>query len=365
MKNAVVIGFGSMGRLYCDKIRGNLIPGLSLAGIVCRNRAKYPGVTGYGVPVYSSFDEALSSGDPFDSVIITSPHKSHAGYIRSAADHGLSVLCEKPLSDSLREALSLCELPLSQREKIFMIFNWRQRRSVRLLKEKIGTLGRINHIIWTGNFWYRTAFYHKSNTWRSTWKGEGGGLLINQAQHLLDVWIYLFGMPSSVFADVEYGKWNGISVDDSFEVLMKYDDGKRGVLVSSTIENPGSNRLEVHGENGKLVLDGKTLTVCRNAMSSIRYSEIADKISGLDYSEKVLDVSDDVDEYDAVLRSFASGYGSATLEDGADALMLAAGIYISSWKNIPAAIPVEVSSFEEFVAARLEEEARLGKDGKN
>ena len=195
MKKVIVLGFGSMGKLYCNRIVGGFISEMQLYGIVCRNIQKHPDVYSYGVKVYDSFDQAIQEKECFDAVIITCPHKSHIDYITKAIQNGLEVLCEKPISDSLEEALSLLNQPTELNTKISMIFNWRKRKSIIEIKKRLDILGRINHIVWIANFWYRTDFYHKSSPWRSTWEKEGGGLLINQAQHLIDVWCYLFGLP--------------------------------------------------------------------------------------------------------------------------------------------------------------------------
>ena len=353
MKNVLLTAYGSMGRLYANLISSGKVDGLHLQAVICRHPAKNPGVYGHGAGVFQSFEEALEKAGRLDAVIITSPHKTHVQYIKQALEAGLEVLCEKPLSDTLASTNELEMLPSHERERISMIFNWRSRASMQCLKARLQRLGRISYIHWIANFWYRTDYYHKSSPWRSTWSGEGGGLLINQAQHLLDIWNFLFGLPDSVYAEVDYGKWRDISVDDGFTALLSYDDGRKGVLASSTIDSPGSNHLEVHGENGKLVLDGKRLVITENVCSSIDFAREADSIGGLRCHSETIDFPEDEDEYVKMLSSFADGCHVAGLEDGRNALMLAQAIYLSAWKGCPVRTRQDDEEYGAFIKEKL------------
>lgn len=361
MKKAVIIGFGSMAKIYADKLLKGLIPNLSLFGFVCRNSEKYPEVSALGVKVFTSFDEALKERAAFDAVIVATPHKTHVEYALKAIRAGLYVLIEKPIASDLVSAELLLHLSKEEQNKCAMVFNWRTRDEIQRVKSILdgNELGKINHIIWTANFSYRTAYYHVSSAWRSTWEGEGGGLCINQDQHLFDAWNYFFSLPDEVYAQVEYGKWNGIKVDDSFEALFSYKDGKRGVLISSTIESPGTNRLEIHGEKGKLILEETHLELYLNEVSSIDFSKTAKVTTGIPFTKTEEDYPTEKDEeYVRVLKRFSlkvNGQGDCcpTIEDGEKALRLASAIYLSAFKGEKISTDFLAKEYLPFIEEKL------------
>jgi len=143
-----------------------------------------------------------------------------------------------------------------------------------------GELGKINRVQWTITDWFRTFTYYASGGWRATWAGEGGGVLLNQCPHQLDLWQWLFGMPESVRAHIELGRFHDIEVEDDVTAYLRYKDGMSGVFITTTGEAPGTNRLEIAAERGKVIVEGTTIEWTRNETETLEHSKTTEKAFG-------------------------------------------------------------------------------------
>lgn len=354
MKRAVVLGYGNMGSLYAGKIYRGEIRGMLLYGIVCRNPMHREAIHSEmpEVVIYPDEDSMFRDTGKFDAVIITTPHREHVRAVCRARESGRHVLCEKPLGVAAGE----CELldHWSGNTICAMVFHWRAKEIYRQTKEILsnGGLGKLHTAVWTANFWYRPEYYHRLSSWRSSWKGEGGGLLINQSQHLLDMWNWLFGQPSEVCARIGYGVYSDIAVDDRISLLFSHRNGMEGTLLSSTGDSPGSNRLEIHGEMGKLILeDEKTLAIYRNKSSTSEVSKSAQEANPvIPFTVEHREVIQETEEYEAVLQNFADAMHGlaepyAGIPDGRKALEDANASYLSDWRRQPQAIPCDAQEY--------------------
>lgn len=384
----VVIGFGGMGSQYAEMIGTGRIEGLSLAGVCCRNepgqkriRELYPQAA-----VYSSVEDTFAHGADFDGVIIVTPHETHAAIGREAFAHGKHVLCDKPVGITTRQAREF--LAAKREDTAFaMMFNKRTNPSFGRARELIrgGELGRVTRVIWVCNDWFRTPAYHHSAPWRSSWEREYGGLMINQCQHYLDLWQWLFGMPDTIDADLDFGKYNDFMVDDGVDIRFCYDraagDGKspakggdaalgqphfpglRGNLISSTGENPGVNRMEIWGSMGKLTItDGKQLAFDRNVTDIADFNRENKEVYGkLAHEEQILISEPETGAYEKVLQNFSDHLRKgtplmATGEDGLRSLILANGTYLSAWTKSRLRLPLDDGLYERLLAEKIEEE---------
>lgn len=355
----VIIGYGSMGRLYSDMLASGQVPELELYGICCRNPQYHVdiGIKFPQVKIYPSDSEAFFNHQAYNAIIITTPHKTHVQIALKALSKGLHVLCEKPLGVSLQEAKELESASNLFNRQFAMVFNWRTRAVFSKVKDLIsqGGLGKISHAVWIANFWYRTSYYHHLNPWRSSWTGEGGGLAINQMQHVFDIWNWLFGIPEEVNSVVSYGKFNEISVDDSFEALFTYQNGLHGVCIASSGESPGSNHFEIHGTLGKVVIENNTLKYYRNETPSNEFGRIATVTTGLPYVEEDFIFEDRGNaEYVEILRDFGDSILQrkntiASLAAGLGALTIANAVYLSSWKKTPIKIPFDDKEYQKLL----------------
>ena len=378
MKKVVIVGFGGMGSKYADMIYKGQIEGLQLYGILCRNIPGQEKIreTMPEVVIYENEDMMFEHTEDYDAIIITTPHKEHVRVVKKAQDAGLHVLCEKPLGVLGAECEAVCknignvenrcdksgEKPVNA-----MIFNWRARdvyREVKALLEQ-QEIGKLHHVLWIANFWYRPECYHNMAAWRSSWKGEGGGLLINQSQHLMDMWNWLFGQPDRVFSRMRYGQYSGIEVEDEVTLLFSYDTGVEGTFFSSTGDSPGTNRLEIHGDKGKLVVeDDRRITIYRNEQSIADMSKNAtDPYCKIPCTKENRDVEQKCNEYITILQNFSDAmHGKAKpladLTDGLKAIQNTNTAYLADWEKQWMAIPCDSQEYAQELDKRMETEKK-------
>ncbi|MBQ7953446.1 MAG: Gfo/Idh/MocA family oxidoreductase [Clostridia bacterium] len=274
-----IIGFGNMGKEHVKNIYDGKIPNMELAAVCDMDDKKiklinelYPDVT-----TFSDVEDMYKSG-LIDSVLIATPHYDHAKYAIMGFDYGLNVLTEKPAGVHTKQVKEMNEAA-AKSDKVFgIMYNQRTNPLYQKVKELIenGTLGHIKRITWIITTWYRPQLYHNSSAWRSTWKGEGGGTLINQNPHQLDLWQWMFGMPDKVYSRVSYGKFYDIEVEDEVVAMFDYDNGTIGQYITSTGEAPGTNRLEIACDMGRVIVERsggeEKLIFDRNVISEREYN---------------------------------------------------------------------------------------------
>jgi predicted dehydrogenase len=269
-----VIGLGNMGRVHALELHAGHVPRAELGAICDVEPAAFEAFA--GVPHFSDSSELLRSG-LVDAVLVATPHYDHTPISVEALGLGLHVLSEKPLAVHKAD----CELMLEayrrrpNPEQVFgEMFNQRLDPRYQKLRALVqgGELGRVHRITWIITDWFRSEEYYRASGWRATWRGEGGGVLLNQCPHNLDLWQWIFGMPKRVRAFCGFGRFHEIEVEDDVTAYFEYEDGATGVFVTSTGEAPGTNRLEVAGDRGKIVLEGGALQFTRNEVSAREYS---------------------------------------------------------------------------------------------
>ena len=217
--------------------------------------------------------EVIKSGE-VDAILICTPHYSHPPLSMAAFEAGVHVLTEKPVAVTAKAAQEVNEAHAKYPNvKYGAMFQQRTAPHWQCVKRIIdsGSLGKLIRTNWTITTWFRTQTYYNSGGWRATWKGEGGGVLINQCPHNLDLFQWFVGMPSKVTAKVGLGKYHNIEVEDEVMALLEYDNGAIGHFVTSTAEAPGVNRLEIVGENGTLIFDDGKIILKQLPVNSIEY----------------------------------------------------------------------------------------------
>lgn len=274
--NIGIIGLGNMGTSHAEKIFSNKIPHMKLAAIcdIAPARLKYAKEHFPGTELYDDSEKLIESGK-VDSVIIATPHYFHPPIAVSAFSHGLNVLTEKPAGVYTKQVLEMNEAAEKSGKVFGIMYNQRTNPVYQKLKDMIerGELGHIKRINWIITDWYRPQAYHDSCTWRSTWKTEGGGALINQNPHQLDLWQWLFGMPDKIMSHVSFGKYYDIEVEDDVTAFMEYSNGTTGVYITSTGEAPGTNRLEIACDMGRVVVENNEIKFKRNIISEREFNK--------------------------------------------------------------------------------------------
>jgi len=270
-----VIGLGNVGQYHAQYLLAGKVTGAELAAVANPSPEK---LAKYGtVKTFRSGEDLISSG-AVDAVIIATPHFQHAQLGIAAFSAGLHVLVEKPIAAHKADAERLIAAHKQHPELVFgAMFQLRVEPRYQKLRQLIteGHLGQIVRVTWINTDWYRTEAYYASSAWRATWKGEGGGVLINQCLHNLDILQWLFGMPKRLRGFCQFGRFHQIEVEDNVTAYFEWENGATGVFISSTGEAPGSNRLEIAGSRGLVVLENDRLSFVRNEHDMIEFSRTA------------------------------------------------------------------------------------------
>ena len=228
-----------------------------------------------GLRCFSSSQEFFREAD-VDAVIIAVPHYDHPDLAIEAMRAGKHLLLEKPIAVHKAEAERLLKEASKHPDLIkSLMFNQRTLPAHKKIKQLIdsGELGRITRVNWIITDWFRSQYYYDSGDWRASWRGEGGGVLLNQCPHQLDLWQWFFGLPDRVRAEIKLGKYHDIEVEDEVNAYMEYADGKTGNFIASTGEMPGTNRLEITAERGRLVFEQNRLEFIRNEIETSHFNK--------------------------------------------------------------------------------------------
>jgi predicted dehydrogenase len=207
--------------------------------------------------------------------------------------------------------------------------------------------------------WFRPEIYYQSSPWRATWKGEGGGVLMNQCPHNLDVLQWLVGMPSSIRANCAFGKYHAIEVEDEVSAYFEFPNGATGQFSASTGESPGSNRLEIVGDLGTVITDGNTATLIRNSQSVAAFSRATDEMFGApETTAVVFQPLEPVNQHAAILDNFIkAARGEAALispaEEGLQSLELAGAMIYSAWTNNTVELPLDSAAYEAAIQGKI------------
>jgi predicted dehydrogenase len=264
-----IVGVGRMGSLHARDMLAGKLERAKLSAVCDTNPEALLAFP--GLPRFASSRELIAARAA-DAVLIATPHYQHTPIAIEALAAGLHVLTEKPLAvhkaDAQKMLAAYAHRPDS-RQVFAEMFNLRADPRFLELRRLLrsGALGTLRRLHWITTDWFRTEAYYKSGGWRATWRGEGGGVLLNQCPHILDLWQWLFGMPARVHAFCGFGRFHEIEVEDQVTAYFEYEHGTTGVFVSTTGEAPGTNRLEVVGDLGKVVLDGRGLCLTTNEVS--------------------------------------------------------------------------------------------------
>lgn len=349
-----IIGIGNMGTPHAKMIFEGKIPDLELTAIADYQEARreYAKKNFEGVKLFESGDELIKSG-VCEAVVIATPHYQHPTLAKLAFENNLHVLSEKPAGVYTKQVREMNEAAAKSDRVFAVMFNQRTNCIYRKMHELVhsGELGAIKRVNWIITDWYRTQSYYDSGSWRATWDGEGGGVLLNQCPHNLDLIQWICGMPVSVQAFCHEGKWHDIEVEDDVTAYLEYENGATGVFITTTADTPGTNRFEVTLEMGKLVCENDKLTLYKLEMNEREFCKTAK--GGFDQPEyKVTEVETDGlnEQHLGVFKAFADNILHnkplvARGEEGINGLTLSNAMHLSSWLNKKVAIPFDEDLF--------------------
>ncbi|PWU08608.1 MAG: oxidoreductase [Verrucomicrobia bacterium] len=270
-----IVGLGNIGQHHFGYLSANKVGRAELVAVADAVPAKLEKYAAY--KTFTDPEELFRSG-LVDAVIIATPHYQHTALGIAALRQGLHIMIEKPISAHKADAERLIAAHRENPRLVFAgMFNLRAHpRYLKIRKLLLdGELGQFVRMSWIMTDWFRTEAYYASGGWRATWKGEGGGVLLNQCLHNLDAMQWLLGMPARVRGFCQLGRFHHIEVEDNVSAYLEYPDGATGTFVSSTGEAPGTNRFEIVGSRGKLVLESDKLSFTRNEVDMLEFSRTA------------------------------------------------------------------------------------------
>lgn len=357
-----IIGIGNIGTGHVGNILDGLCPEVEITAAADRResrrqwaREKLPGAA-----IFTEGSDLISSGT-CGAVMICVPHYQHPPLAIDAMRHGLHTLVEKPAGVYTLQVREMNAEADRHPELTFaMMFNQRTNCVYRKLKEMIdgGEIGTLKRVSWLITDWYRTQIYYDSGAWRATWSGEGGGVLLNQCPHQLDLLQWLCGLPVRVRAFCHEGKWHDIEVEDDVTAYLEFANGATGVFVTTTGDAPGTNRLEITGTRGKVVCEGGALTFSRLKVDEREWCiTCPEGFKKPEWETFQVETDGQNPQHPAVVNAFAAHIlrGEKLVADGREGirgLMLSNAMHLSSWLGKPVELPFDEEQFYALLMER-------------
>ncbi len=357
-----IIGVGNMGSGHAGNIGKGLCPDIQITAVADRraSRRAWAAENIPGAQIFVEGSDLIASG-ACEAVLIATPHYQHPTLAIEAFQHGLHVMCEKPSGVYTLQVREMIAEADKHPELVFgMMFNQRTNCTYRKMKQMIvdGEIGEIKRMSWLITDWYRTQFYYDSGAWRGTWAGEGGGVLLNQCPHQLDLLQWLCGLPAKVFAVTHEGKWHDVEVEDDVTAYLEFPGGATGVFVTTTGDAPGTNRLEISGTKGKLVCDEHGLIFQKLAADEREWMfSCPEGFKKPDWETIQLETDGENPQHVGVLNAFAAAidHGAPLVADGREGihgLMLSNAIHLSGWTGEMVELPIDEKKFYDMLMER-------------
>ncbi|MBE5876716.1 MAG: Gfo/Idh/MocA family oxidoreductase [Lachnospiraceae bacterium] len=350
-----IIGIGGMGTSHAFNVIKGLVPEMKLTAVAdnreCRldfAKENFPAE----VLVFGDGKELVDSG-ACDAVLIATPHYLHPEFVIYALEHGVHAISEKPAGVYTKQVREMNEVAQKSDAVFAIMLNQRTNCVYRKLHEMIesGELGELKRVNWIITDWYRTQSYYDAAGWKATWEGEGGGVLLNQSPHQLDLLQWLCGLPKRVRAFCHEAKWHDIEVEDDVTAYLEFENGATGVFVTTTGDAPGTNRLELTFEMGKIVCDNNQLIYDR-LVENERDFCVTEK-EGFKKPDMVrVEIETDGmnEQHIGVLKAFADRilHGGKLVAEGVEGirgLTLSNAMHLSSWLEQTVEIPFDEDLF--------------------
>lgn len=357
-----IIGIGNMGSAHAKHIFDGKVEHMTLAAIcddVAEKRAwaaeRLP-----GVPCYEDWHKMLDD-HVADAVLIATPHYLHPVIAIEAFEKGYHVLSEKPAGVYTKAVRQMNEAAAKSGKTFALMFNQRTNPIYQKARElvKTGAVGEPKRLVWIITNWYRTQKYYDSGSWRATWAGEGGGVLLNQCPHNLDLWQWIFGMPKSIHAKCSIGKYHDIEVEDDVTITAEYENGASAAFITTTGEFPGTNRLEITGDRGKIVIEHKTLTFTKlETPERVVTKTSENSFDQIPCTTETYEFEDSGTAHVGILQNFTNHilFGEELIskgEEGIFGLTISNAAFLSDWTGKEITLPMDEDLFYELLSERI------------
>jgi len=357
-----IIGCGIMGKGHVNGIMEGKVPGAKVAA-VCDTDPKaleWAKAKDANIHTFSTTAELFASGT-VDAVMVSTPHYDHPTIAMEAMDAKIHVIIEKPAGVYTKAVREMNEKAKTAGVVFAIMYNQRTHPVYRKMREMVqnGELGELKRTSWLITDWYRPQAYYDGGGWRATWEGEGGGVLINQCPHNLDLWQWICGMPQRVTAFAHIGKWHDIEVEDDVTAYVEYENGATGIFVTTTADCPGNNRFEVLGDLGKLVCEHGKLVHYKLDVSEREFNKTNKEMFASPRAERIeIDCTGDYTQHNGVLAAFVkniNGEGElyAKGEEGINGLTISNAMHLSSWLGKTVELPLDEDLFLKELQSRF------------
>lgn len=357
-----IIGLGIMGQEHARAIGAN--PLLKLAAVSdIQSKTGRQIATDLNCKWFDSAEEMIQSGE-VDAVVIATPHWQHAELAISALKAGLHVLCEKPLTVTVDQADEVLKVA-SQSRGMFVVVHQKRFEPAYLYAKQLldsGELGAIIRCSMIESAW-RSEAYYRSSPWRGTWKGEGGGVLLNQAPHILDRYAWLCGMPESLTARCDT-TLHDIEVEDTASAILHHANGAHGYIHISTVEAPATARTVISCDRGRIAIENGQVQITR-LKDSIREStaQSAQLMGDLESDTRTMQIpgGDVLSMFYEDFASAVNGNGALTCpgDEGRNAVELANAMLLSSAQGATVHLPLDREQYTHFIEKMISREPQL------
>lgn len=355
-----IVGLGNMGKAHLNSIRAGKVEGLKVTAL-CESVGTLPKLI-EGEHAFTDVNAMIRSGR-IDAILICTPHFSHTSIGIEALKNGIHVLVEKPISVHKADCERLIAAHTDKKKIFAAMFNMRTNAVFKKVKDLIdsGEIGQVRRVHWEVTNWFRTNYYYATGGWRGTWKGEGGGVLMNQCPHNLDLFQWLFGMPQKVRGFCQFGRFHEIEVEDDVTAILQYDNGTTATFVTSTGEAPGKNCLEISAEQGRLtVTDGTRIHFQRNRSPMSKFCMESQAAFAMPESWHMdIPVEQSGGQHVEILQNFTNAISKgekllSPAEEGIRSVELANAILLSTWKDATIDLPMDSKEYERILIEKGE-----------
>lgn len=367
-----VVGLGIMGSEHASYLAAGDIREATVTAIADPDPARRDWARehlGDRVARFETADALFGSG-LVDGVIVAAPHFLHPPLAIQAFQAGLHVLVEKPVAVYSRAAEELNRAARESGRIFGIMYNQRTNPVYQKVREMVrtGALGELKRVSWVVTHWYRSQSYYDMGTWRATWAGEGGGVLLNQSPHQLDLWQWIVGMmPTRVRAFMAFGKYHAIEVEDDVTAYVEYPGGATATFITSTGEAPGTNRLEIASDRGKLVVEGDALTFWRLEVPERRFNREYRGGHGHPKAERMEipvapqepnPVHGPESGHRGITQNWVNAItrGEPLIAPGAEGILgltLSNAMHLSAWTDAWVDLPIDAEAFETMLRQRM------------
>ena len=359
-----IIGIGNMGSGHASNVVNGNCPNIKLCAIADNNPERLNWAKkqyGKEIAYFDTAEEMLDSGI-IDSCIVAIPHYDHPKYAIECMRRNIHVMVEKPAGVYTKQVKEMNTQAKNYPNVVFgMMFNQRTNCIYRKLRELVqsGEYGQIRRTNWIITDWYRPQAYYDSGDWRATWSGEGGGVLLNQCPHQLDLWQWICGMPVKVQTFMHFGKWHDIEVEDDVTAYVEYENGATGVFITSTGDAHGTNRFEIQMDKAKFVVENNKLVMEEYEMTEPEFSKI-NTAPFATVKSKTIEVKTDGEnpKHIGVLNAWANAilYGGELVakgEEGINGLTLSNAMHLSAFLGKEVSIPFDEDLYYDELMKRV------------